>query len=311
MSGNFNSDKIKQKALALGFSACGIAAARKLEEEEFRLKAYLDNNYNGQMGYLANHFEKRLDPTLLVSGAKSVVVVLLNYFPCQFQTGIDVPIFSKYAYGEDYHLVIKEKLQQLFYYINQEIAPVQGRMFTDSAPVLERAWAVQAGLGWIGKNGLLLNKALGSFFFIGELIIDLELEYDKPLEREYCGSCNQCLSACPTKALLKPYLLDARRCISYHTIESKNDTPAAFKPLLMNRAFGCDICQDVCPWNQKPQAHTVPGFEPKLEFLNKSKEQWQNLSKEEFNQIFHNSAVKRAGFEKLKQNIENCTVDPR
>lgn len=257
------------------------------------------------MGYLANHFDKRLDPTMLVPRAKSMVVVLLNYFPHQFQTGKGAPILSKYAYGKDYHLVIKEKLQQLFEFINQEIAPTEGRMFTDSAPVLERAWAVEAGLGWIGKNGLLLNKTLGSFFFIGELIIDLELEYDQPFEKEYCGSCNQCLNACPTKALVKPYTLDARRCISYHTIELKEDTPVEFKPLLMNRIYGCDICQDVCPWNQRPQPHNTPEFRPKLELLEMGKEDWQQLSKEKFNELFQQSAVKRASYEKLKQNIEN------
>lgn len=294
---------IKQKAHELGFSACGIAKARKLEEEENRLRNFLDLNYQGQMGYLANHFDKRLDPTLLVPGAKSVVVVLLNYFPEKLQTGSNVPVVSKYAYGKDYHLVIKEKLQGLFDYINAEIAPVTGRVFTDSAPVLERAWAVQAGLGWIGKNGLLLNKELGSFFFIGELIIDLELYYDQPYTKEHCGSCNQCLSACPTRALLQPYQLDARKCISYLTIELKEAIPEEFKPQLMRRVFGCDICQDVCPWNQKIKAHQIPEFKPVPEFLTMTKAEWQNLSQVQFNQLFKNSAVKRAGFNKFKQNL--------
>lgn len=297
------SDRIKQKAHELGFSACGITQARKLEEEEVRLKNFLDLCYHGKMGYLARHFEKRLDPTLLVAGAKSIVVVLLNYFPYRLQTGSGVPVISKYAYGKDYHLVIKEKLKQLNNFINAEIGPSEGRMFTDSAPVLERAWAVQAGLGWIGKNGLLLNKELGSFFFIGELIIDLGLEYDEPYRKEHCGSCNQCLSACPTHALLEPYILDARKCISYLTIELKDEIPEKHKAQLMSRAFGCDICQDVCPWNQHPKPTSVDDFNPHPDFLKMTREEWENLSKEKFDKLFHESSVKRAGYEKLVQNI--------
>lgn len=301
-----NSIIIKQKAQELGFSACGIAPARKLVEEEQRLKAYLENNYQGNMGYLANHFEMRLDPTLMVPEAKSVVVVLLNYFPSKLQTG-KVPIVSKYAYGKDYHFVVKEKLQKLLQYIKTEISPVEGRIFTDSAPVLERVWAVQAGLGWIGKNGLLLNKELGSFFFIGELIIDLELEYDSPFSKEYCGRCDKCLKTCPTQALVKPYILDARRCISYLTIELKEDTPQDLKPLLDSRIFGCDICQDVCPWNNHHLPHNTPEFEPTLEFLQMDKSDWQSLSLERFNNLFNQSAIKRTGYEKLVQNIRNVT----
>jgi epoxyqueuosine reductase len=304
-----NSIFIKQKAQELGFSACGIAPARKLVEEEQRLKAYLENNYHGTMGYMVNHFEMRLDPTLLVSGAKSVVVVLLNYYPNKIQTGNNIPIVSKYAYGKDYHHVVKEKLQQLLQYINKEIAPVEGRIFTDSAPVLERAWAVQAGLGWIGKNGLLLNKELGSFFFIGELIIDLELEFDQPYEKEHCGSCNQCLSACPTQALIKPHILDARRCISYLTIELKDDIPDEFKPQLKNRVFGCDICQDVCPWNRQPKSHNIDEFIPSSELLNMNREEWQQMEQETFNRVFHYSSVNRTGLQKLKMNIENIFSD--
>ncbi|MFA9391950.1 MAG: tRNA epoxyqueuosine(34) reductase QueG [Prolixibacteraceae bacterium] len=299
---------IKNKAIELGFSACGIASARKLETEEQRLQAFLDANYHGKMAYLANHFEKRLDPTQLVPGSKSVIVVLMNYFPEQLQTGTGIPIISKYAYGKDYHLVIKEKLQVLFDYINTEIAPIEGRMFTDSAPVLERAWAVQAGLGWIGKNGLLLNKEWGSFFFIAELIIDLELEYDQAYEKEHCGSCNQCLNACPTQALVKPYILDARKCISYLTIELKDEIPEEFRPKLMRRAFGCDICQDVCPWNQKPKITSCEKFRPLPEFLKMTKVDWENLSTEKFEALFKSSAVKRAGYEKLKQNILIATT---
>jgi epoxyqueuosine reductase len=298
---------IKQKALSLGFTACGIAAARKLDEEELRLKSYLDNNYHGEMGYMANHFDKRLDPTLLVPGAKSVVVVLMNYFPHQLQVGQGVPFVAKYAYGKDYHQVVKDRLQQLFDFIDNEIAPIQGRVFTDSAPVLERAWAVQAGLGWIGKNGLLLNKELGSFFFIGELIIDLELERDQPYTKEHCGSCDQCLNACPTQALVKPYTLDARRCISYHTIELKDDTPEEYKPLLMNRVFGCDICQDVCPWNRNPTPQTTNEFFPHPQFLEMDRDEWCAMDNWDFNSIFKGSAINRAGFLKMKKNIQNIT----
>ena len=294
---------IKQKALELGFSACGIAQARSLEEERERLKSFLEKNYHGKMGYLANHFEKRLDPRLMVDGAKSIIVVLLNYFPHQLQAGANLPLISKYAYGKDYHLVIREKLKQLQAFINDEMQAVSGRCFTDSAPVLERSWAVEAGLGWIGKNGLLLNRELGSYFFIGELIVDLDLEYDQPYTKEHCGSCNQCLSACPTKALEKPYILNAQKCISYLTIELKDPIPEEFHPQLMRRAYGCDICQDVCPWNQRPTKHTTSEFTPNDALLQFTKEDWLNLSKEQFNSIFKDSAVKRAGFEKLKENI--------
>jgi epoxyqueuosine reductase len=301
------SDYIKQKALSLGFSACGIAPARKLVDEEQRLNDYLVNNFQGEMEYMANHFDKRLDPTLLVPGAKSVIVVLLNYFPNQLQTG-NVPIVSKYAYGKDYHVVVKDKLHQLFQFIHSEIKPVSGRVFSDSAPVLERAWAVQAGLGWIGKNGLLINKELGSFFFIGEIIIDLELEYDSPFEKEHCGNCEKCLRACPTGALVQPSVLDARRCISYLTIEMKEDTPQEYKPLLSNRVFGCDICQDVCPWNQKPECSLLEEFQPSDELVKMSGEEWSLLSKDKFDKLFSQSPVKRAGYDKLMQNIRNLKV---
>lgn len=299
-----NTILIKRKAFELGFSACGIAKAQKLKNEELRLKDYLENNYHGKMSYMANHFEKRLDPTLLVESAKSVVVVLLNYFPAQFQTDKLAPIISKYAYGTDYHVVIKEKLNQLLCFINNELTPVNGRVFTDSAPILEQAWGVRAGLGWIGKNGLLLNKELGSFFFIGELIIDLPLNYDNPYIKEHCGTCNQCLSACPTKALVKPYTLDARKCISYLTIELKDQIPEEFHHQLKGRAFGCDICQDMCPWNRKLKPHSIKAFLPNNQLLTMSANDWKNLSEEQFDALFSNSAIKRSGFKKLKQNIE-------
>lgn len=305
-----NTILIKQKACELGFSACGITKAQKLETEELRLKDYLENNYHGEMSYMANHFEKRLDPTLLVEGAKSIIVVLLNYFPAEIQNDKLAPVISKYAYGTDYHVVIKEKLNQLFSFINNELAPTNGRVFTDSAPILERAWGVKAGLGWIGKNGLLLNKELGSFFFIGELIIDLPLIYDNPYTKEHCGTCNRCLSACPTNALIKPYTLDARKCISYLTIELKDEIPEKFHSQIMQRVFGCDICQDVCPWNQKIKPHSTEAFSPNKQLLTMSASYWQNLSEKQFDALFSNSAVKRSGFKKLKQNIEIGSKKP-
>jgi len=299
------SEQIKQKALELGFSACGIAAVQKLDEEELHLKSYLDRNFHGQMGYMANHFEKRLNPALLVPGAKSVVVVLLNYFPAKIQQEKDMPIVSKYAYGKDYHVVLKDKLKLLFDWIDSEIAPIQGRVFTDSAPVLEKAWAVKAGLGWIGKNGLLLNKEIGSFFFIGELIVDLELECDSPNTKKYCGTCTNCIDACPTKSLVSPSVLDSRSCISYLTIELNEDIPGEFKSLLNNRIFGCDICQDVCPWNRNVNPHITPEFNPSEALISMNKADWEHLDQITFKSMFKHSALERAGFAKLKMNIEN------
>ncbi|MBN1768487.1 MAG: tRNA epoxyqueuosine(34) reductase QueG [Prolixibacteraceae bacterium] len=303
MHNGSKSTLIKTKALELGFSLCGIAPVRKLKAEEKALKAYLANCYHGEMKYMANHFDKRLDPSLLVPGAKSMVLVLLNYFPRNLQQGSNAPKIAKYAYGTDYHYVIKDKLKALLRFINEHIAPANGRVFTDSAPVLERAWAVQAGLGWIGKNGLLINRQMGSFFLIGELIIDLELEYDEPYYDEHCGSCNQCLNACPTHALVEPYVLDARKCISYLTIELKAEIPETFRPMLSQRIFGCDICQDVCPWNRKVHPTSEPAFSPHPEMLQLYREAWMNLSKNAFNELFRKSALKRAGYQKIMQNI--------
>lgn len=304
MEVSVQTQKIKQKALSLGFQACGIARARRLDEEEAGLKNYLELNYHGEMAYMAGHFEKRLDPTRLVPGAKSVIVVLLNYFPKQIQSGENIPVVSKYAYGKDYHEIVKNKLQELYLFVQKEIAPVTGRFFTDSAPVLERAWAVQAGLGWIGKNGLLLNKTLGSFFFIGELIIDLELDYDEPCKKEYCGTCTRCLDACPTNALVEPKVLDARRCISYLTIEKRGSIPEEFRALMQGRIFGCDICQDVCPWNQNLKPHNEEAFNPPQFLLQMTDDYWKNLDEKEFEKLFEKSPVIRAGFHKLKSNIE-------
>ncbi len=291
----------------MGFLACGIAKAEKLVEEEARLDAYLKQGYHGAMAYMENHREKRLDPTLLVPGARSLIVVLLNYFPSEYQHFNEVPVVSKYAYGRDYHFELKERLNLLLNYIQKEIAPeANGRFFTDSAPVLERSWAVEAGLGWIGKNGLLLHPHHGSFCFIGELITDLELDYDQPYQGEHCGNCTRCLEACPTKALKKPYCLDARDCLSYLTIELEGAFPEKHKANLNNRVFGCDICQDVCPWNRSVMPHNVPAFSPVPEFLTLDKESWENLDEARFESIFAHTALKRTGFIKIKQNIRDC-----
>ena len=299
------SELIRKKALSLGFSACGFANVEKLVEQEQGLRDYLENNYYGEMTYMANHFDKRLDPSLLVPGAKSAIVVLLNYFPKKVLSNETGLMLSKYAYGEDYHEVVKGKLAKLFDFIGAEIAPVQGRYFCDSAPVLERAWAVKAGLGWIGKNGLLINRKLGSFVFIGELFVDIELEYDHSHEKKYCGSCTRCLNSCPSSAFVAPYRLDARKCISYLTIELKGEVPEKLKPALKNRIFGCDICQDVCPWNQKLSPHDVHEFAPKQELLEFTSSDWENITHEGFTALFSKSALKRAGYSKLKQNIAN------
>jgi epoxyqueuosine reductase len=299
------SELIRKKALSLGFSACGFASVEKLMTQEQGLKDYLENNYYGEMTYMANHFDKRIDPSLLVPGAKSAIVVLLNYFPQKVLSNETGPMLSKYAYGEDYHEVVKGKLAKLFDFIGAEIAPVQGRYFCDSAPVLERAWAVKAGLGWIGKNGLLINRKLGSFVFIGELFVDIELEYDRLHEKNYCGNCTRCLNSCPSSAFVAPYRLDARKCISYLTIELKGELPEDLKPALKNRIFGCDICQDVCPWNQRLTPHNVREFIPREELFEFSSSDWENITNESFNGLFSKSALKRAGYSKLKQNIAN------
>ncbi|HPR31926.1 MAG TPA: tRNA epoxyqueuosine(34) reductase QueG [Prolixibacteraceae bacterium] len=300
---------IKQKALLLGFSDCGIARAGKLQEEEQGLDNYLSNAYHADMAYMSRNKDLRLDPTLLVPGAKSIVVVLANYFPEKKQNA-GVPIVAKYAYGTDYHRVIKKKLRHLLEFIHTEIGPVSGRAFTDSAPVLERAWAVKAGLGWIGKNGMLINRKLGSFFFIGELVIDRELEYDAPYPNEYCGTCTRCLETCPTGALLKPGVLDARRCISWLTIEKKDDTPEALKSLLNRRIFGCDICQDVCPWNRNAAPTPIDEFRPDLRFLSMTTVDWMKLDENQFRERFRYTPLQRAGFEKLRMNINNCFPKP-
>jgi epoxyqueuosine reductase len=298
------SNLIKDKAKALGFADCGIARADFLQEEEKHLLDWLEKECHGEMGYMANNLEKRLDPRKLVEGAKSIVVVLLNYYPEKQQTDSEAPVISKYAYGKDYHFVIKDRLKELFEYINKEISPVEGRMFVDSAPVLEHAWAKKAGLGWIGKNSLLLNRKQGSFVFIGELILDMELAYDDPFEGDFCGGCNRCIRACPTQAIVAPHVVNGSRCISYFTIEQKGEIPEEMKGKFRNRVFGCDICQDVCPWNRMAKPHNVPEFEGNPELLKLSREQWNELDHDSYLRIFKNSAVKRTKFKGLKRNLD-------
>lgn len=293
---------IKQKALELGFSAIGFSKAGLLEKESKQLKEWLANGFHGEMHYMENHFEKRTDPRALVNGAKSIISVLYNYYPKEKQRK-DTYQISKYAYGKDYHYVIKKKLNKLFEFINSEIHEVSGRAFVDSAPVMDKVWAAKSGLGWIGKNTNLISRELGSFVFIGELIVDFELEYDNKVLKDYCGNCTKCIDACPTNAL-SPYQLDAQKCISYLTIENKGDIPDEFKGKLNDWIFGCDICQDVCPWNAKLEPNNEPQFQISDLLKSMSKEDWQNLDQQQFRKLFKNSPVERTKFEGLKRNIE-------
>lgn len=292
---------IKEKARELGFSYCGISKASFLEEEAPRLESWLKRNMHGSMTYMENHFDKRLDPRLLVPGAKSVVSLLLNYYPEEKQIEDSFKI-SKYAYGEDYHFVIKDKLKSLLSGIQDEIGEVEGRVFVDSAPVLDKAWAARSGLGWIGKNNNLIRKGEGSFFFIAELIIDLDLEYDAPTT-DHCGSCTACIDACPTQAIESPYIVNGSKCISYLTIELKDAIPDEFTGKLDDWMYGCDVCQDVCPWNRFSKPHSEPLFQPKSSLIDYDKQQWKDLTNELFNDIFRKSAVKRTKFTGLMRNI--------
>ncbi|WP_340200417.1 tRNA epoxyqueuosine(34) reductase QueG [Ascidiimonas sp. W6] len=294
---------IKTEAKRLGFLSCGISKAAFLEEEAPRLEDWLNKNHQGEMRYMENHFDKRLDPRLLVDGAKSVISVLLNYYPSEFQKYEDAPKISKYAYGMDYHFVIKDKLKSLLAFINTEIGEVNGRAFVDSAPVLDKAWAVRSGLGWMGKHSNVLSKKTGSFYFIAELIVDLDLEYDTPVT-DHCGSCTACIDACPTQAIAEPYVVDGSKCISYFTIELKEEIPSSYQDKFDNWMFGCDVCQDVCPWNRFSKPHREPLFNPHPDLLNMSRAEWQEITKEVFNELFRKSAVKRTKFEGLIRNIK-------
>jgi epoxyqueuosine reductase len=292
---------IKKEAKRLGFLSCGVSKAEFLEDEAPRLENWLNKNMHGEMSYMANHFDKRLDPTLLVPDSKSVVSLLLNYFPEETQTNETYKI-SKYAYGEDYHFVIKDKLKQLLNFIQNEIGEVHGRAFTDSAPVLDKAWAAKSGLGWIGKHSNLITKSNGSFYFIAELIIDLELDYDYAVT-DHCGSCTACLDACPTQAITEPYVVDGSKCISYFTIELKNEIPSDMKGKFDDWMFGCDICQDVCPWNRFSKPHKEPLFNTSKELLTMSKKEWEEITEEVFQKTFEKSAVKRTKYSGLIRNI--------
>jgi len=292
---------IKEEAKRLGFLSCGISKAGFLEKEAPRLEDWLNKNRNGQMSYMENHFDKRLNPILLVDDAKSVISLLLNYYPSEFQNPDSYKI-SKYAYGQDYHFVIKQKLKELLGFIQTEIGEVSGRAFVDSAPVLDKAWAAKSGLGWIGKNTNLITQKVGSFYFIAELIVDLELEYDVSTT-DHCGSCTACIDACPTEAIVEPYIVDGSKCISYFTIELKDNLPTELKDKFYDWAFGCDVCQDVCPWNKFSKPLNEPLLKPNDSILNFSKKDWEEITTETFNKVFKNSAVKRTKIEGFKRNI--------
>jgi epoxyqueuosine reductase len=292
---------IKAESLRLGFLSCGISKAGFLEEEAPRLESWLNNNMHGQMNYMENHFDKRLNPTLLVDGAKSVISLVLNYYPSEFQNEDSYKI-SKYAYGDDYHFVIKDKLKELLQFIQTEIGEVSGRAFVDSAPVLDKAWAAKSGLGWIGKNSNLITQKVGSFYFIAELIVDLELEYDTPTT-DHCGTCTACIDACPTEAIVAPYVVDGSKCISYFTIELKDNLPNVMKDKFDDWMFGCDVCQDVCPWNRFSKPHNEPRFQPNNEILQFTKSDWEEITQDTFQKVFKNSAVKRTKLSGLQRNI--------
>jgi epoxyqueuosine reductase len=292
---------IKAEARRLGFDFCGISRAEFLEEEAPRLEKWLKESRHGEMNYMENYFDKRLDPRLLVEGARSVISLLYNYYPSATQE-TNAPKISKYAYGDDYHDVIRSKLQELLLAMRSHFGEINGRAFVDSAPVLDKVWAKKSGLGWIGKNSNLINKQSGSFFFISELIIDLELEYDGPV-KDFCGTCTRCIDACPTEAIIEPYVVDGSKCISYLTIELKDNIPDAFKNKMDNWVFGCDVCQDVCPWNSFSTPHQEPLFNRRDSLLDFSADQWHEITEETFKVIFKNSAVKRTKFKGLKRNL--------
>ena len=298
-----NSQLVKRIAKEIGFSSCGISKARFLHEEEKKFENWLKQGYQGSMSYLERNFDKRLDPTKLVPGAKSVISLSYNYFPPKKLISENNFIISKYAYGRDYHKVLRNKLKKLFTKIRDKIGEIEGRVFVDSAPIHERAWAKLSGVGWIGKNSLLINKNQGSYFFLAEIICDLDLEYDEPVLNR-CGNCTRCIDACPTDAITKAQVIDANKCISYLTIENKEKIPKELRGSINNSIFGCDICQDVCPWNKKSVPHNEKEFIPKKELRDLKKKDWIELTEDTFNKIFEGSAVKRTKFQGLKRNIK-------
>tara|TARA_X000001036_G_scaffold364662_1_gene348910 strand:- start:3632 stop:4549 length:918 start_codon:yes stop_codon:yes gene_type:complete len=293
---------LKRKANNLGFLSCGISKAVFLEEEATKLENWLNDGKHGKMKYMENHFDMRLDPRKLVPDAKSVISLSYNYYNDNLQKDKDAPKISKYAYGNDYHKVIKEKLKILFKELQNKFGDINGRVFIDSAPIMEKAWAAKSGLGWIGKNTNLISQKVGSFYFLAEIIVDLEFEYDTPVT-DHCGSCTACIDSCPTGALVKPYEIDASKCISYLTIELKDQIPSEFNGKMDNWAFGCDVCQDVCPWNRFSRKHNEPLFNPNQEMMKMGKKEWEELTEETFEVIFKNSAVKRTKYKGLKRNI--------
>ena len=306
---NFNisnqTDIIRQEATRLGFDFVGIARAEQMDEEAKRLEAWLNANLHGKMSYMTNHFDKRIDPRKLVDGAKSVISLAYNYFTEAAQTDENAPKISKYAYGTDYHFVVKDKLKELLEFIYQNIGAVNGRAFVDSAPVLERDWARRSGLGWVGKNTMLIHPKAGSYFFLAELILDLELTTDTPM-KDYCGTCRKCIDACPTEAIAPDgYFMDGSKCISYLTIELREEKlPPQYKDKMDGWMFGCDICQQVCPWNRFAKPHNEPQFTPNPQLLNMTKEEWIDISEDVFKEIFKKSPVKRTKYEGLKRNID-------
>lgn len=294
---------IKDEARRLGFSFIGFARAQRLDEEARRLEAWLNKGYHGEMHYMANHFDKRVDPRLLVDGAKTVISLMYNYYTPKTQTDKEAPKISRYAYGEDYHFVLKGKLKSLLSFIRENVGEVNGRCFVDSAPVLERDWARRSGIGWTGKHTLLINPRAGSYFFLAELILDLELDNDQPI-KDYCGTCTRCIDACPTEAISpQGYLVDGSKCISYLTIELKDELPREYQDKMDNWMFGCDVCQEVCPWNRFSKPHNEPAFEPQPRLLDMSKQEWEDITEEVFQALFRHSAVKRTKFAGLKRNI--------
>jgi epoxyqueuosine reductase len=298
---------IRQEALNLGFTACGIARAGRLDEDSDHLKEWLSQGMHAGLQYMENYFEKRIDPTQLLPGAKSVISVILNYFTPIEPTDKKNPVISKYAYGRDYHDIIKKKLKNLQLFILKHDSEAKIRISVDTAPVLERAWASLAGVGWIGKNANLISPRFGSFVFIGEIITSLELVYDLPIN-DLCGSCTKCIQACPTGAIVSPKKIDSNLCISYWTIENKGPMPDNLKDKFNNRIFGCDICQDVCPWNRKAESHNVPEFQPTHNLISMTKNDWQNLTEEKYRELFGKSAVKRAKFSGLRRNIDFANI---
>lgn len=300
---SLHTQKIYQEAQRLGFSFIGFAKAEKMDEEARLLDEWLNKGRHGKMAYMANHFEKRTDPTKLVPGAKSVISLMYNYYTPEIQEDSKAPKIARYAYGKDYHFIVKDKLRTLFNYIQEEIGAINGRYFVDSAPVLERDWARRAGIGWMGKNTMLIHPKAGSYFFLAELIIDLELEYSHPI-KDYCGTCRRCIEACPTEAISdEGYWMDGSKCISYFTIELKESIPEDYKGKFENWMFGCDICQEVCPWNRFSKPHQEPSFESHPDLLKMNKEEWENLSVETFRKVFQKSAVKRTKYSGLMRNI--------